>query len=48
MSGVCRLTLKNAKLEDSGEYTCKISKQTEKTETTLTIIGESIHYYKKK
>lgn len=40
MSGVCRLTLKNAKLEDSGEYSCKINKQNEKTETTLKIIGK--------
>lgn len=39
IGGVCRLTLRNATLEDSGEYCCKILKQTDKTETVLTIIG---------
>lgn len=39
MAGVCRLTFKSAKLEDSGEYSCKINKQTDKTETVLTIVG---------
>jgi len=44
MSGVCRLTIKSAILEDSGEYTCKISKQPDKTETILTIIGRYYFY----
>lgn len=39
MNGVCRLTIKSATLEDSGEYICKINKQTDKTETVLTIVG---------
>ena len=40
MNGVCRLTIKSATLEDSGEYICKINKQTDKTETVLTVVGE--------
>lgn len=39
MNGVCRLTIKSATLEDSGEYICKINKQTDKTETVLTVVG---------
>lgn len=39
MNGVCRLTIKSATLEDSGEYVCKINKQTDKTETVLTVVG---------
>ena len=46
MSGVCRLAIRSATLEDSGEYTCKINKQTDKTETILTIVGR--YYFKKK
>lgn len=46
MSGVCRLTLKNAKLEDSGEYSCKINKQTEKTDTTLEIVDYPYKFVK--
>ncbi|XP_023314705.1 twitchin isoform X11 [Trichogramma pretiosum] len=38
MSGVCRLTIRRATFDDSGEYFCKISKQTDKTDTTLSII----------
>ncbi|XP_011700590.1 PREDICTED: twitchin isoform X1 [Wasmannia auropunctata] len=38
MTGVCRLAIRSATLEDSGEYTCKINKQTDKTETILTIV----------
>ncbi|XP_015183294.1 PREDICTED: twitchin isoform X5 [Polistes dominula] len=38
MSGVCRLTIKSATIEDSGEYICKINKQTDKTETVLTVV----------
>lgn len=41
MSGVCRLTIKSADFEDNGEYTCKINKQTDKTETVLTVVGTS-------
>lgn len=39
MSGVCRLSIKSATLEDSGEYSCKINKQTDKTDTVLTVVG---------
>lgn len=38
MTGVCRLTIKNATFDDSGEYYCKIAKQSDKTDTTLSII----------
>lgn len=37
LSGVCRLTIKNSVLEDTGNYSCRIEKQTEKTETKVTI-----------
>lgn len=40
MSGVCRLAIKNATLEDSGEYSCRICKQTDRTDTVFTIVGE--------
>lgn len=40
MSGVCRLAIKNCELEDNGEYTCKIEKQTEKTTATTKIVGK--------
>lgn len=39
MNGVCRLVVKNCELEDNGEYTCKLEKQTEKTTTTTKIVG---------
>ena len=38
MSGVCRLTIRRATFDDSGEYYCKINKQPDKTDTTLSII----------
>lgn len=44
MSGVCRLAIRSATLEDSGEYICKINKQTDKTETILTIVGRHDFY----
>lgn len=40
LSGICRLTVKNCVLEDSGEYMCKIEKQEDKTVTQCTIIGK--------
>ena len=39
------MTIKMAKMDDSGEYSCKISKQTDKTETTLTIVGASREFH---
>lgn len=48
MNGVCRLTIKSATLEDSGEYICKINKQTDKTETVLTVVGAFLSWEKKK
>ncbi|PSN48991.1 hypothetical protein C0J52_03867 [Blattella germanica] len=38
LSGVCRLTIKNCEFEDSGEYSCRIEKQEDKTTTTVTIV----------
>lgn len=40
MQGNCRLVIKSAVLEDSGEYICKIDKQDEKTITEVKISGE--------
>lgn len=31
MTGLCRLTIKNAVKADSGEYSCRVDKQTVKT-----------------
>lgn len=42
LSGICRLTIKNSKLEDSGKYRCQIEKQPDKSETEVKIIGEWI------
>lgn len=39
LSGACKLTILSGELEDSGQYTCRIEKQEDKTETTVTIIG---------
>ncbi|PNF43664.1 hypothetical protein B7P43_G15461, partial [Cryptotermes secundus] len=38
MSGICRLTIKDCEIEDSGEYSCRIEKQEDKTTTLVTII----------
>ncbi|CAK1595483.1 unnamed protein product, partial [Parnassius mnemosyne] len=38
LSGVCKLTIKNAKFEDAGKYMCKIEKQPDKTECDVNII----------
>ncbi|XP_065220483.1 twitchin isoform X27 [Planococcus citri] len=38
MNGVCRLAIKNCEMEDNGEYSCKLEKQTEKTTTTTKIV----------
>lgn len=40
MQGNCRLTIKSAVLEDSGEYMCQIAKQDDKTTTEVKISGE--------
>lgn len=37
LSGNCILTIKNAVLEDTGNYSARIEKQTERTETSVTI-----------
>lgn len=39
MSGICRLTIKNCELNDSGKYYCRIEKQDEKTSSTLKVVG---------
>ncbi|KAM3957310.1 projectin protein bent isoform 8-T9 [Aphomia sociella] len=38
LTGVCRLLIKSAKLEDAGKYACKIEKQADKTETDVKIV----------
>lgn len=38
MSGACRLSIKSGTLEDSGEYSCKIAKQTDRTVTNVNIV----------
>ncbi|CAG9796113.1 unnamed protein product [Diatraea saccharalis] len=38
LSGVCRLLIKSAKLEDAGKYACKLEKQPDKTETDVKIV----------
>lgn len=40
LSGICKLQIKNCAFEDAGNYTCKIEKQTDKTETVVKIVGE--------
>lgn len=45
LSGVCRLTIKSSKLEDSGKYSCRIEKQPDKTETEVKIIGGYLKYF---
>lgn len=44
MSGICRLTIKDCEIEDSGEYSCRIEKQEDKTTTLVTIIGKYTQY----
>lgn len=47
LSGVCRLIIKKAKFEDAGKYSCKIEKQTDKTNCELKIIGQYTNVEKK-
>lgn len=44
LSGVCRLTIKNSKLEDSGKFRCQIEKQPDKSETEVKIAGECLKF----
>jgi len=44
MSGICRLTIKDCEIQDSGEYSCRIEKQEDKTTTLVTIIGKYTEY----
>lgn len=37
MSGVCRLTVKDCVFADAGEYSCRITKQTDKTTASVNI-----------
>lgn len=40
LSGICKLQIRNCEFEDSGNYSCRIDKQTDKTETVTKIVGE--------
>jgi hypothetical protein len=41
LTGVCRLTIKSGEASDSGQVTCRLEKQEDKTTTTLTVVGEN-------
>lgn len=45
LSGVCKLIIKSAKLEDAGKYSCRIEKQPDKTETEVKIVGKKEFNY---
>lgn len=40
LSGICKLTIKNCTLKDTGDYSCRIEKQSDRTDTKLQIIGK--------
>lgn len=40
LSGLCKLVIKNCVFEDDGTYSCRIEKQTDKTDTLVKIVGE--------
>lgn len=42
LSGICKLTIKNCKLKDTGDYSCRIEKQTDRTDTKLQIVGKCL------
>lgn len=42
LSGICKLVIKKAKMEDAGKYACKIEKQADKTECNVKIIGKCL------
>lgn len=39
LSGICKLQIKNCVFEDEGTYSCRIEKQSDKTETSVKIVG---------
>lgn len=39
LSGICKLQIKNCEFTDAGNYSCRIEKQTDKTETVIKILG---------
>ena len=40
LSGVCKLQIKNCQFDDEGNYSCRIEKQNDKTETVVKIVGK--------
>lgn len=45
LTGVCRLTIKKGEAADSGQVTCRLEKQEDKTTTNLTVVGEKKFIY---
>lgn len=45
LSGICKLTVKNCKLKDTGDYSCRIDKQSDRTDTKLQVIGKLFFYW---
>lgn len=42
LSGICKLQIKDCKFEDAANYSCRIDKQTDKTDTVVKIVGKYI------
>lgn len=40
LSGICKLQIKNCVFDDSGNYSCHIEKQTDRTDTIVKIVGK--------
>lgn len=40
LSGVCKLQIRNCDFDDAGAYRCQLDRQTDKTETSVKIVGK--------
>lgn len=45
LSGICKLTIKNCKLKDTGDYSCRIEKQSDRTDCKLQIVGKCLRVH---